>query len=220
MKTIKVTGKGKLAVRPDRIRLLITQQSTEKTYNGAIKESAARKGALNDLLAEAGFEKTDLKTLSFSVDTQYESYQGRDKAWKQRLIGYQYTHYLKIEFDADNKTLGKVLSKVAKCSGAPEFSIEYTIADTEAAKNELLAKAVADSREKAHVLANAAQVKLGEILSIDYSWEEIEFVARPMSSRMMKSCMENDEGCGIGLDIEADDISVTDTVTILWEICD
>lgn len=40
---IRVTGKGKISVAPDMIRLLITQSSVERSYEGAIRESADRK---------------------------------------------------------------------------------------------------------------------------------------------------------------------------------
>ena len=52
--------------------------------------------------------------------------------------------------------------------------MNYTIKDVEAAKNELLGKAVAESKKKAQVLTDAAGVKLGNIISIDYSWGEID----------------------------------------------
>ena len=87
-RTIKVTGKGKISVKPDTIRLIITQTNVEKTYEGAIMESADKKGNLNGALKRLGFEKDALKTLSFNIDTDYESYQAKDKSWKRRLIGY------------------------------------------------------------------------------------------------------------------------------------
>ena len=83
---------------------------------------------------------------------------------------------MKIEFAADNKRLGQVLYALAHSSLRPEFSIEYTVADVEKCKNELLHKAIEDSIQKAQVLTTAANVKLGEIQAIDYSWGEIDFV--------------------------------------------
>ena len=43
----------------------------------------------------------------------------------------------------------------------------------------LLHKAIEDSIQKAQVLTTAANVKLGEIQAIDYSWGEIDFVTKP-----------------------------------------
>ena len=55
-RTIKVTGKGKISVAPDMIRLTITQSRTAHTYEGAVKESAAKKNALTKALEKLGFK--------------------------------------------------------------------------------------------------------------------------------------------------------------------
>ena len=46
-------------------------------------------------------------------------------------------------------------------------------------KNKLLEKAVKDSRVKAEVLAKAAEMKLDELVSIDYSWGELKLTTSP-----------------------------------------
>lgn len=218
-RTIKVTGKGKISVKPDMIRLIITLTNIERTYEGAIIESANKKGSLNSALEKLGFKKEELKTLYFNIGTEYESYQESDKSWKRRLIGYEYTHKMKLEFPSDNEMLGKVLLALAQCPGHPEFTIQYTISDPEAAKNELLAKAIEDSKVKANVLSTAAGVSLKDIVTIDYSWGEIDFVTRPVNELMLRECCaEPVREKGIDLDIEADDIDVTDTVTVIWSI--
>lgn len=219
-RTIRVTGKGRISVTPDTIRLLITQSSVEPTYEGAVRESAERKNELNTALSRLDFKKEDLKTLNFDVNTEYESYQTKDKSWKRRLVGYKYTHRMKLEFPKDNERLGKLLGIVSKITGEPEFSLQYTVAEPEAAKNELLAKAVEDSKAKAYVLTKAAGVELGDILTIDYSWGEVDFITRPTGDLMLRECCD-DYACedeSIDIDIEADDIDVTDTVTVVWAI--
>lgn len=218
-RTIKVTGKGKISVKPDTIRLTITQSALYPVYEEAIKDSADKKEFLNNKLQELGFEKSKLKTLHYNVDSEYESYQDKNNNWKRRFSGYKYTHRMKLEFASDNALLGKVLSVVSRCPGEPEFSIQYTISDAEAAKNELLAKAVEDSKIKANVLSTAAGVSLKEIMTIDYSWGEIDFVTRPVNELMMRSCIDSELAEeSINFDIEADDIDVTDTVTVVWSI--
>lgn len=153
-------------------------------------------------------------------EVNYESYQDRDKSWKRRFKGYKYNHHMKIEFAADNKRLGQVLYALAHSSLRPEFSIEYTVADVEKCKNELLHKAIEDSIQKAQVLTTAANVKLGEIQAIDYSWGEIDFVTKPLNEMRLMECTECEMSApgAYDIDIEADDINVTDTATVIWEI--
>lgn len=214
---IKVTGKGGLSVKPDQIRLKLDLSGGRTSYEDTVRMSSEQVEALKELFEKLGFARSDLKTTHFDIDTWYESYQTKDQEWKKKFAGYKFTHNLKVEFDADNELLGKVLYALSKSQVRPEFRIEYTVKDIEASKNELLARAVADSRAKAEVLTKAAGVKLGEIQTIDYSWGEIDFSVSPMDKMMLA---ESAPSYGsYNMDIEPDYIDVTDTVTVVWEIC-
>lgn len=214
---VRVTGKGALSVKPDQIRLKLELSGNERSYEDTVRLSSEEVEALKDVFEKLGFARSDLKTTHFDIDSSYESYQTADKAWKRRFMGYEYTHNLKIEFDEDNELLGKVLYALAKSRVSPEFHIEYTVKDIEGAKNELLANAVSDSRAKAEVLTKAAGVRLGEIQSIDYSWGEVNFSVEPVNKLMLAESASDSES--YNMDIEPDDIDMTDTVTVVWEIC-
>ena len=100
----------------------------------------------------------------------------------------------------------------------PDFRLSYTVKDPEASKNQLLGKAVADARAKAEVLTKAAGVSLKDIKNIDYSWGEIQFECAPMNRNMFCNKVMADGAGAFDMDIEPDDISVSDTVTVVWEI--
>ena len=220
MKTIKVTGKGQIKVRPDTTRITMTVEGMFPEYGEALRRSSEDTQRISDLLSRFGFERSDLKTLSFSVDPQYESYKERG-AYKERFTGYRCRHIRKVEFLSDNDRLGRILYALAKCPVKPEFRLSYTVKDPEKSKNELLGRAVADSREKAGVLTRAAGVTLGSIQSIDYSWGQIDLEVRPMYGTITA---EEDMAAPMlvkesyEMDLEPDDIEVSDTVTVLWEI--
>ena len=204
-RTIRVTGKGKLSVKPDMIRLRINIEGMYEEYDETLRKSSDCVEILKNLIEKLGYERKELKTLYFNIDTEYESYQARDKSWKRRFKGYKYVHRMKLEFPADNKRLGKILYVLAHCSVSPEFSIEYTVADPEKSKNELL----------------AAAVNLGKIINIDYSWGEIDFVSRPLQEMSLRCCEpEECESASYDMDIEPDDIDISDTVTVIWGLED
>ena len=215
---IRVTGKGKIAVKPDLIRLLLTLEGIYPNYEETLEQSAKLVEKLRECFVNLGFDKTDLKTLRFNVDTKHESYRDKHGDWKKKFVGYEFTHSMKIEFDADNVILGRVLYALAHCDVKPEFRIQYTIKDVEKAKNQLLGEAVADSKEKAKVLAEAAGVELKEIITIDYSWGEISFESSPLCGGAVyeEECCE--APASYDIDIEPDDIDVSDTVTVVWSI--
>ena len=143
-------------------------------------------------------------------------YNGKTRKYDRVFLGYDFTHELKLEFPKDNTLLEKVLSALATSSIKPSFKILYTVRDQEALKNELLGNAVSDAAKKADVLAKAANVKLKEIQTIDYSWGEVRFETDIVASP--KAMMDMEEEPIINMDIEPDDIEKTDTVTVVWEI--
>lgn len=218
-RTLRVTGKGKISVKPDLIQLQMTLEGIRDSYEETLQLSAEQTEQLRSCFATIGFAPSDIKTLNFTINTQYESYQDQDKSWKQRFVGYKYVHSMKLEFDADNERLGQVLYTLAHCSARPEFHIVYTVKDQEAAKNQLLGKAVQDAAGKAGILAEAAGVTLGELLTIDYSWGELDLTVRPMAKRLEATRGMADNAVGsYALNIEPDNIEVTDTVTVVWSL--
>ena len=219
MRTIQITGKGQIKVKPDMTRITLSLEGTCPEYGETLRKSSEDTERLKDLLMAFGFEPTDLKTLNFSVDTKYESYKYKD-TYKRRFVGYRFQHMMKLEFESDNNRLGKILYALANCPEKPEFYLSYTVKDTETVKNELLKKAVTDAKEKAFVLTHAAGVTLKDIQSIDYSWSQINFEFKPMNRMLMPSisCDSMGGSESYDMDIEPDDIEVSDTVTVLWEI--
>ncbi len=219
MKTIRITGKGQLRIRPDTTRITVTLEGVDPDYGEALHRSASDTEAIRDLLCGFGFGRSDAKTLHFGVDTEYEDYEEKGRH-ARRFAGYRYRHAMKVEFPSDNDRLGRILYALAACPAKPELRISYTVRDPEAAKDALLAEAVKDARAKAAVLTAAAGVALKEIQNIDCAREEIDFTVRPMDGAFAaaKCCASGDTIDGFDMDIEPDDIDVSDTVTVVWEI--
>ena len=55
---------------------------------------------------------------------------------------------------------------------------------------------------------------------MDYSWDELDFVSRPLKFDLIEdrcdAVMADEEE--MNPEIEADDINVTDTVTVVWSL--
>ena len=203
-RTIRVTGKGKLAVKPDLIELTLSIKDIKKEYNELLKRSSSATNEVKELLEKIGFERKNIKTKSFDINIEYDSYRDKNDKWVD-------------EFKANNKMLGRVLYTLSKSTSYPSFSISYTVSNPEKYKNKLLENAINNSKEKAIVLANASGVKLGNILSIDYSWSELRISSSPFENKKWFFEEDNDESDYV-IDVEIDDIDVTDTVTVIWNI--
>lgn len=216
---IRVTGRGRMNVKPDTIELNIFVNKVYPEYAEAMAASAKMTETLKAAAERAGFDPQELKTTGFSVNTNYEGVYDEKGNWQNKFAGYRYNHNLALRFEADNAKLGKILRELSDCGADAEFSINHTVKDPEPVRNELLAKAVQDSRAKAEVLAVSSGVSLGKIISVDYSWGEMEIYNRTADRMTLGGAAKiaiNEES--FDMDFEADDIRLQDTVTVIWEI--
>lgn len=219
-RTIKVTGRGELKIKPDMTEITITLEGFHGEYAEAVRQSAEDTECLRDALSALGFARGSLKTLSFHVNMKYEN-DAENGMFRQRLAGYEFRHAMRVEFEADNDVLGRVLYALANCPVKPEYQISYTLRNPEAAREKVLGMAVADAREKAAVLASAAGIALKDIQSIDHSLGGFGLEPRPMANVLAQEagrCIGTPCAGSYGLNIESDDIELSDTVTIVWEI--
>ncbi len=214
-KTIRVTGTGKLSLKPDTIRLAITLRETHESYTAALEESAMAAGRLQAAFSALGFEKEDLKTLTFAVSSRYDNEPDDKGVYRQKLKGFEYDYRMYLEFPRDNERLGQVLTAMLTSGVAVEFSLNYTVRDPEPARTELLQRAVRDSKKKAEGLAAAAGVELGQLMEIDYGWQDKVFRTEIMqSSRAVGAAAFS----GFQPELEAADIELEESVRAVWSI--
>lgn len=219
-RTITVKGVGAATTAPDYVVITMTLEAMEYDYDAALERAAKQIEQLNASLEKVGFEKKSVKTTNFNVRTEHESYKDKNGDYQRRFKGFACNHRLKVEFDFDSKRLAQTLSAVSKCVANPELSISFTVKDSTAIKAELLRSATVNAKEKAEILCEASGVELGSLICIDYNWGELNIVSRTHYSL--------DEDCMVGeaapmkalanIEIEPDDIKVSDTATFVWEI--
>ena len=216
-RTITIKGIGKLSLKPDQTVVSPTLKTVRADYDKAMDEAAKHLEQLRSAIAEIGFTKDDLKTTSFDVGTEYENERDKNGNYKQIFVGYRVTHGLKLEFDFDSQRLSKVLGAIAVCIAEPELNVQFTVKDKEAVDAALLQSACANAKAKAEILTKASGVTLGELVSIDYNWSELHLYS-PTHYEMDPPCMARASAAPTDMDIEPDDIDVSDSVTFVWEI--
>ena len=217
-RTITVRGVGSVSVKPDYITLSMTIDSQDKSYERAMEEAARRIDILQDATVSVGHKKDELKTASFNAETRYENVKDRQGNYKREFSGYACIYRLKLSFDFDSKQLARVISVIADSGAKPELSIAFTVKSPAKVNEELLISAAENTKAKAEILCKASGNKLGELLSIDYNWGELNIVSR--TTYEMEDCippMMAMSKCAAP-EIEPDNIEVSDTVAFVWEI--
>ena len=218
MRTMQITGCGRLKVHTDVTLVTLTLETVDPDHDEALRRSTRDTEELRARLAGSGFARTDLKTVGFQVSTKYEDFMDGDE-YRQRFAGYQVWHQMKLEFPSDDQRLSGVLAVLSASPAAPEIRLSYTVGDPESVKNRLLEIAVADAREKAAVLARAAGVELKEIRQIGHAWDEFRLRVDPAEPMILSVTPGADRAArSLSLDIEPEDLDIQDTVTVVWEI--
>ena len=220
-KTLKVTGKGILEVKPDITIIRVELKKTEKTYQKAMEMANEEGKALKELLSKVGINKDTIKTTRFSIEPHYLYYKDSYGNNKSKIDGYTFDNELEFKFDIDNKLLGAVLYQIASCKTSSNVDIKYSYKDVEKAKNMLLKNAVADAVQKAEILSMASNVKLKNIVSINYSFDDLSFEISPFNRRYRESMITGEyllESSSYDMDIDPEDITLRDSVTIVWSI--
>ena len=218
MRTITVKGTGNVSARPDYIVLSLNIEAISETYDRAMTEASERIKKLQDAAVFVGYEKSDLKTTSFNVQTRYENVKDRQGNYKREFAGYACSYHLKLAFDFDSKQLAKVISAIANCGAQPEISIAFTVKNPERISEELLISATENAKTKAEILCKASGNALGQLLNIDYNWGELNVFSR--TTYDVEDCIQPLMAMSkcAAPEIEPDDIDVSDTVAFTWEI--
>lgn len=216
-RTITVKGIGRATAKPDTVVLSMSLDSRAAEYSKAMEIAAGSISDITQTLMGAGFEKDSVKTTNFNVRTDYENVKdNRSGQYHREFRGYVVAHNLKLEFGFDMKRLSQALSAVAECPAHPQLSISFVVKNTTAVNEEMLRSATKNAKEKAEVLCDAAGVVLGKLLSIDYNWGELN-ICSPTQYGVAEECLAAPM-MARSIDIEPDDIDVSDTATFMWEI--
>ena len=213
-RTITVKGIGKVSAKPDYVVLSMTLESKHKNYDKAMDMAAEHIQHLNDTLYSIGFEKGSVKTTNFNVRTDYDRVKDHYGNYESVFSGYEVTHNLKLAFDFDMNRLSNALAAIAGCLSHPQLSVAFTIKDATAINEEMLRTATANAKRKAEILCEASGVTMGDLIAIDYNWGELDIY----SHTRYDCCEDSMPLMAKSIDIDPEDIDVSDTATFVWEI--
>ena len=216
MRTIRVTGAGRLKVAPDTTNVEASLTGVCEDYAEALRLCAEKTAKLRALFSDCGVAN-EPKTVHYGVDAEYEGVE-ENGVWKNRFRGYRYRHTLKATFPNDPAVLGRLLGRLCVSDVSPEFGVSYTVKDPEAVRASLLKAAVEDAKKKAAVLAEAAGVRLKFIRCISYGKNEPDFTLRPVRLAKAMGAFDASNEAALDPGVSPEDLTLTDEVTLLWEI--
>lgn len=214
--TIHVTGRGAVHVVPDVTRLEISIDRIYDTYEDAYQKAKENSRWICDILEYNGKSAKMAKTTKMDISEHNVSrYDDHGHHIGYYADGYALDQRVRIDLGMDNVLLNKIVRGIGKFVDGAEIHIGYTTQDPRPAQLRMLEKAVKDAKEKAEIMAKAAGCALGEVININYGFQEIHVYAE---ARNIHSNAEASACTSDSLDITPEDLIVSDNVQVEWEL--
>jgi uncharacterized protein len=159
--SVQASATASVSVAPDQARIQIGVVSQAPTASAAAAQNATLLQSVLDKLKAAAGPKAEVKTLSYSLNPNYDFSRGT-----HTLKGYIANNLVRVTTD-DLSSVGSIIDAATQ-SGANEVpSLEFTLKDQSQARTQALRKAALQAHEEAGAMANALGLKLGKVIYLD-----------------------------------------------------
>ena len=204
---ITVSGVGTVRKQPDKMKVLFTISSFDKDVAEARRMFEERTATLPPVFLKAGIATNEVVTSGMEMSPQYEYTSG-----KRTFTGYRFEEDYTFVAKVDRIRLAHICASLLDCNAVEELRVRFELFSEDDARNEAKALAVANARKTATILADAANVTLGDVESIVYGEQNRSF--------SYSNCLvEREAGDIAGASATAlRDIVVTESVLVKWHI--
>jgi uncharacterized protein YggE len=165
VRTLSVAGSGQSYLAPDIAYIYIGVHTEKQTAAEAVDESNSQTQKLIQAIQDFGIDAKDIRTTNFSIwpMDQYDPASGRPTGEKTYAVDN--TVYVTVrELDR----LGDLLDTAVEAGANTVNSVQFDVADKDAALKEARIDAMKDAETQAKELAEAAGLTLGEVQSINF----------------------------------------------------
>ena len=162
-RTISVIGQGKAAAPPDMAVIQTGVVTTGPTASRALSANNEAMDNILDVLKTYKVASKDVQTSSFNVNPEFK----RDERGRRQpgIVGYRVANQVRVKVRklAD---LGKVLDALVRAGSNQVSGVSFGVDDPTDVLKEARKHAIADARSRAELYAQAAGVRLGDVLTI------------------------------------------------------
>ena len=213
-RTISVQGYGSVSVKPDVANINFNLSSTNIDFKKAVDELNTKVNSLSKALRKVGISKDDIHSSNYTINKEFKH---NYKTGEKKFLGFKVSHSIALQTKADTKSVNKVFEAIIKSINDVELNLSFGIKNPEKSKDEMLSKAIKDAKNKAEVMAEASELELGEVVSINYHTAPVRYGGG--SNRIMLSKrMAMDASPVMVEDFNPADIKQSTTVDVVWMI--
>jgi len=164
VRTVTVSGTGTVDLAPDIAYIQLGVHTDAATAAEAVAANNAQTQKVIEALKGLGIAEKDIRTVNFSIwPNQIYTPDGQPGELRYAVDN---TVYVTVR---DLKSLGDMLDGVIAAGVNTVQSIQFDVADKQAALKQARADAVKQAQQQAQELAEAAGLQLGELQSVSFA---------------------------------------------------
>ncbi len=179
-RTLTLSATGSINSQPDMASISTGVLSEAVKARDALDDNNDAMARMMKSLKAAGLESRDIATSQFSVQPRYQHFKNGRAA---RIIGYRVSNSVRITVRNLDR-LGTILDRVVTVGSNRISGIQFGLSNPDKTLDDARKDAMRAVLDKAALYAKAANVGLGEILSI--SEQANQNFPRPMAMRSMR----------------------------------
>ena len=210
LRQLSLSGHGEVKAAPDTAIVELGTLSQAATANAALEANTAKMTALIAMLKAAGVDGKDIQTSNFSVNPRYEN--SISSNGNPKIAGYNVSNSVSVIVHKLSD-LGEILDKAVGAGSNQINGIALTVADPQAAMDEARKSAVKDALRKAALLTDAAGVKLGPLVNMSESGNEV-----PVTMARGRVMMDMAAKASPPVPVAEGQVAISADVNMVWEM--
>ena len=207
--SIRVTGNAKVTVQPDRVQIDIGVSTRAPHSQDAAAQNARQVEAVLAAIRSATGNAAVLKTIGYTLSPVYESH-APSSAGDGRIVAYTAANIVQVTLD-DLARIGSVIDSATQAGANQVQGIEFTLRDEALPRAAALRAAAGKARAEAEVLAQALNLKVVRVLSVDDQSQRFA----PLFKRAMAGAVAS---AAVATPVEGGTLDVTADVTLTVEV--
>ena len=160
-RSVQVTTSGSVSRAPDRARVLLAVETSDRTAQKATEQNATSMSRVLSRLKRSDLTKAEVRTLGFRLSPRYDHEDRR----RIEPVGYVAANTIQVTVD-DVDMAGRLLDAALGAGANRVTGLTFELRDPESAYLAALEKAMAAAGRQAKVLAAAAGQELGPPIRI------------------------------------------------------
>jgi len=160
---ISVTGTGKVAVVPDTALVHLGVELRAPSLVDATAQASRQMSAVLERVKALGVGERDITTVTYSVEPVTPPRRTEEEA--VRITGYRVVNVVQLRI-RELAAVGRIVEAAMAAGGTTIRSVRFTVADPTKPEAEARALAVRDAQARAGQLAEAAGLRLAELISL------------------------------------------------------